>query len=107
MVLYTLPGLLLFGGAAFAQAGRAELLGTIRDSAGLPVAGVRVEAIEQQTGLLARTITTDIGQFHFFARPPGSYALNASKPRFATLHRTGIELRVADRVSVDLQLQVG
>jgi len=92
---------------AFAQAGRAELFGTVRDPAGLPVTGVKVEALEQETGWLARRTTTDTGQFHFFALPPGSYSLTASKPQFATLHRTGVELRVADRIALDLVLQVG
>ena len=92
---------------ACAQAGRAELFGVVRDSSGLPVAGVRVQAMEQQTGLTSAITTADMGQFHFFALPPGNYAITASKQRFATLRRTGIQLRVADRVSLDLQLQLG
>jgi hypothetical protein len=106
VVLYTL--LAIFSAIpAFAQAGRAELFGTVRDPAGLPVTGASVEALDQQTGLVERTTTSGTGQFHFFALPPGSYALAASKSQFSTLHRTGIELQVADRIALDLLLQVG
>ncbi len=106
MVRYTL--LLLAGWLpSFGQAGRAELFGTVRDPSGLPIAGVQLEALEQHTGLLAQTASNAAGQFHFFALPPGSYAITASQPRFATLRRGGIELRVADRVSLDLALQLG
>src|SRR5258708_6058059 len=99
--------LLLTATPLFAQSGRAELFGTVRDATNLPVSDVTVEARDQSTGAKSRSTTSSTGEFHFFALPPGNYTLEASKPGFSTLRRSGIELRVADRISLDLQLQVG
>src|SRR5260370_36500675 len=100
-------GILLTATPLFAQSGRAELFGTVRDASNLPVSDVTVEARDQSTGAVSRSTTSGAGEFHFFALPPGNYALAAWKPGFSTLRRSGIELRVADRISFDLQLQVG
>ncbi|HYL73879.1 MAG TPA: carboxypeptidase-like regulatory domain-containing protein [Bryobacteraceae bacterium] len=94
-------------GSMYGQVGRAELFGTVCDPTGLGVSGAVVEALEQRTGLSARSVTSETGQFHFFALPPGNYVLTVTKARFTTLRRTGVVLRVADRVSLDLQLQLG
>ncbi|HEY6390047.1 MAG TPA: carboxypeptidase regulatory-like domain-containing protein [Bryobacteraceae bacterium] len=104
---FAILGILIAANPLFAQSGRAELFGTVRDPSGLPIAGVAIEARDESTSSVSRGTTNSAGEFHFFALPPGNYALQASKPRFSTLRRSGIELRVADRVSLDLQLQVG
>ena len=93
--------------ALSAPATAAELFGSLRDASGLAVADAAVEASDQGTGLRVKTITGDTGEFHFFALPPGSYALHIAKPGFASMVRTGIELRVADRVALSLTLQIG
>ncbi|HEV2687445.1 MAG TPA: carboxypeptidase-like regulatory domain-containing protein, partial [Bryobacteraceae bacterium] len=98
---------LLLLGAAYGQAGRVELFGTVRDPSGLPVSGAAVQAIESATGLTARDTTSDSGQFHFFALPPGDYTLLVSKAGFSQLRRSGITLRIADRVAIDLELPLG
>ena len=105
MVRYTLLAALGLA-LAFGQASRSELFGVIRDAAGLPISGASLELQERNTGLAARAVTSAIGQFHFFALPPGDYVLMASKPNFATLRRSGITLRVADRMELDLELPV-
>jgi hypothetical protein len=92
---------------AWTQAGRAELFGTVRDPAGLAVAGANAELREAGTGLRQAVLTGDDGQYHFAALPPGAYSLTVRKAGFRTLERAGIELRVADRVAVDLSLILG
>jgi hypothetical protein len=92
---------------AWAQAGRAELFGTVRDPAGLAVPGATVELSEANTGLRLAAITGDRGEYHFAALLPGLYRVTVSKAGFRTLRRTGIELRVADRVAADLSLTLG
>ncbi|HWB97166.1 MAG TPA: carboxypeptidase-like regulatory domain-containing protein, partial [Bryobacteraceae bacterium] len=95
------------GHTAWAQVGRAELFGTVTDPAGLPVVGAAVEASEERTQATVSTTTNDGGEYHFFALPPGRYALTVTKTGFTKLRRSGVELRVADRVALELQLQVG
>ncbi len=98
---------LVFCAAACAQAGRAELFGTVRDASELPVNGAAVEVRDHSTGVAANTTTDAHGAYQFFALTPGEYAVTVSHAGFRTLLRRGVELRVADRVALDLALQVG
>jgi len=91
----------------FGQAGRAELFGTVEDPSGLAISGAAVEALRVQTGASVKSSTNDLGAFHFFALVPGEYRVTATKSGFRTLRRSGIQLRVADRIALDLELQVG
>ena len=90
-----------------AQVGRAELYGFVTDPSALPVANAMVTAVADATGIEARTTTASNGGYHFFALPPGRYTLIASRPGFAALRRTGVEIRVGDLLELDLHLQVG
>ena len=90
-----------------AQSGRAELFGTVRDPASLPVSSAAAVLRDTATGARYSTLTSDLGAYHFAALPQGEYELTVSKSGFLTLHRTGLILRVADRVAADLQLTLG
>ncbi|NUN00191.1 MAG: TonB-dependent receptor [Bryobacteraceae bacterium] len=92
---------------ALPQATKAELFGTVRDPAGMPVDSAVVELINAGTQVQARLNTSPIGEYHFFALPPGSYQLAVTKPGFAVLKRDGVVLRVGDQVGLDLTLQIG
>src|SRR4051794_19173510 len=87
-----------------AQSGKAELFGAVRDTAGLPInrAAVRVEELFTRAAYNAQT--TSDGKYHFSALPPGSYRIAASKAGFETHVRDGIQIRVADRLVIDLTL---
>lgn len=91
---------------AAAQAGRAELLGTVRDAAGLVVTGAEAE-LRDTTGARYRMVTGPSGTWDFAGLLPGLYDLEIRKPGFQALRRTGIQLRVADRVTLDLALTLG
>jgi hypothetical protein len=41
----------------------------------LAVVGATVPAMEQETGLSARSVTADAGQFHFFCAPAGLHLM--------------------------------
>lgn len=99
--------LLLCAGLCAAQSTKAELFGVLRDPAQLPVPGVSLELVNTGTQVkLAAESDTD-GAFHFSALSTGDYTLSATKPGFATLRRSGVELRVGDRIHLDLTLTVG
>lgn len=95
------------GSPAFPQATKAELLGTVRDPAGLPVESAEVELTNIGTQIRARSSTSPTGEYHFFALPAGSYRLAVAKPGFAVLKRDGVVLRTGDQVGLDLTLQIG
>jgi hypothetical protein len=92
---------------ALAQPGNTELFGTVHDPSGLPVSGAEVSAESQRLGIAVKRGTNTAGEFHFFGLPPGEYQIAAAKPGFQTLHRAGIQLRVADRAAIDLELRIG
>jgi hypothetical protein len=86
---------------------QADLSGVVRDPSGLPVPGTAVAAIHASTGEKRVQNTAADGAYHFFGLLPGNYRLEAQKTGFRSLERNGITLRIADRVSVDLSLEVG
>ncbi|MCU0248054.1 MAG: TonB-dependent receptor [Bryobacter sp.] len=89
------------------QGTKAELLGVVRDPAGLPVAGAVAELTSLTTRMALRQETTEAGAYHFAGMPPGSYRMTVMQAGFATLVQEGIALRAADRVVVDLTLRIG
>ena len=92
---------------SFGQAGRAELFGTIQDAAGLPVASAAVEAVNQSTKAGYNAVTDGRGEYHMIGLPPGDYVLTANQPGFRLYRRSGIILRIGDRIAINARLAVG
>jgi hypothetical protein len=93
--------------AVFGQAGRSELFGTVVDPAGLPVPSATVKVEEAGRTASRSAETGNDGGWHFFALTPGSYRVTVTKGGFRTLVRDAVQIRVADRVALDLALDVG
>jgi hypothetical protein len=91
----------------FAQAGRAEMSGVVRDASGLPVPRAKVEAEEQGTKAPFRTTCGEHGEYHLLGLPVGQYVFTVEQQGFRTYRRSGIVLRIGDHVSLDIQLEVG
>jgi Carboxypeptidase regulatory-like domain/TonB dependent receptor len=93
--------------AALSQVTTADLVGTIKDSSGAVVRGVKVTLTNEATAV-SRSITTgEDGNYIFTSLPPGRYALTAEATGFRKISRTGVELQVNQRAQIDLELQVG
>ncbi len=92
---------------ACGQSGHAELYGTIKDASGLNIAGVGVTLEQRATHAMYSAETGTTGDYHFLALLPGGYVIEASKPGFRTMRRAGLQLQVADRISLDLLMEVG
>ena len=90
-----------------AQSTKAELFGTICDPGSLPVSHAMVDLTNTGTDA-KRSVQSDMhGAYHFFALSAGSYQISVEKDGFATLRRSGIVVRVGDRLDIDLELRVG
>jgi hypothetical protein len=89
------------------QAGRAELVGTIQDPAGLAVAGARAAAEDQATMIRYDTVSDGRGEYHILGLPAGQYVLTVELPGFRTYRQSGIVLRLASRTSLDVKLDLG
>src|SRR2546425_8287674 len=79
-----------------AQSTKAELFGTVRDTAGLAVAGASVVLTNPSTGVKLSIESGPDGAYHVFAIPTGSYEIMITKQGFTALHRSGITIRVGD-----------
>src|SRR5690349_10223130 len=105
MLTQTLVLVLLVPLSCIAQAGRAELFGGIRDPGGLVVPKARVEAEDQSTKVRYSAVSDDRGEYHLLGLPASQYLLTVEQPGFRTYRRSGIVLRLADRVALDVMLE--
>ena len=99
--------LLLTAFTATAQEFRGSLSGKISDPNGAVVPGSKVEIKNIETGVVSTTTTGEDGSYSFALLQPGKYQLTVTKENFNTAVRDGIQVRVADRLTLDVQLEIG
>ena len=102
-----LCGLMSASTLCLGQAGRAELFGKIQDPAGLSVPGAKVETEDQATMVKYSAVSDERGEYHVPGLPPGQYVLTVEQAGFRTYRQSGITLRLANRTSLDVNLEVG
>ncbi|MCX6597292.1 MAG: carboxypeptidase-like regulatory domain-containing protein, partial [Acidobacteria bacterium] len=90
-----------------AQAAKVELLGIVRDSAGLEVAGATASATNLATGFRQSVRTGSDGRYHLFGLLPGRYDVQIEASGFAAFIRPALELALGDRQTLDVALTVG
>lgn len=99
--------LLAFVASAFAQDFRATLQGQVTDPSGGAVPSATVKATHTKTNASKEVKTTSEGYYTIPYLDPGTYDIEATASGFQTLKRASIVLRVADKVSLPLELTVG
>lgn len=92
---------------AVAQETGGSISGTIADSQGGALPGVTVTLRNEATNAALTTTSNAEGAYVLPFVPIGRYTLTAALDGFTTARRSGIEVRVGDRLRFDLQLQVG
>jgi hypothetical protein len=91
----------------FAQQDTGVIAGTVFDPGGSVVPQVAVRIVNTGTNLAVELATDQNGDF---ISPPlkiGTYRLQAEKPGFKKLIEDGIELRVQDRLQIDMHMEIG
>ena len=91
----------------FAQGERSELNGIVTDSTGAAIPGVTVTALEVQTKVETRAVSTDSGVFRIPYLQPGLYRLTVTKTGFRSAAVDNVALRVAQTLTVDFKMEVG
>ena len=77
-------GLLALGcSACFAQFETSEVLGTVRDASQKPVAKATVTLTSLDTGIAAKTVTDDNGDYDFFNVRVGRYTITVEQTGFS------------------------
>jgi hypothetical protein len=96
---------LLLGNTAEAQDVRGSISGRITDSSGGVVVGASVTVEHVGQGISRTVVTNEAGLFHALFLDPGEYRLTVQLSGFRTAVRDRIELRVEDRLKLDVQLE--
>jgi len=99
--------LLLTAVTAGAQEFRGSLTGRATDSAGAALVGAAVSVKNVETNIINATTTNDDGVYNFPLLQPGKYQLTVTLQGFKAAQRENIELRVADKLTLDIKLEVG
>jgi hypothetical protein len=92
---------------AVAQSIFGRIAGTVTDSQGGSVAGVKITIVNEETKLERQTTTDSNGYYVASDLPVGVYSVIAEQSGFKTLKKTGNDLVAGARMSVDLNLVVG
>lgn len=95
------------GVTAWGQVATGSLAGTVVDPTGAAVPAVKIVATNVASGAKVETISSDAGLYVFATLPPGVYTVTAEKTGFKTLSRPNIEIRIAQRIDMNLQMELG
>ena len=108
MKLHTASAILLLVPlAVVCQESRATILGRVADSSGAVVVGAKVQATNVATNTGAASVTNEQGNYEMPYLLPGVYKVQVELTGFKKSVRDGIELRVADRMTLDFTLELG
>jgi Carboxypeptidase regulatory-like domain/TonB dependent receptor-like, beta-barrel len=86
---------------------RGAISGRITDASTGALPGATVTATNVATNVGSNTTTDANGAYSILYLQPGNYSLSVELQGFKKLVRDGIEVRVGDRITLDLGLEVG
>ncbi|HLJ13191.1 MAG TPA: TonB-dependent receptor [Bryobacteraceae bacterium] len=89
------------------QATTGTILGTVTDTSGAVVPGVRVKVANIGTGLEREATTNEAGDYILSNLPLGNYRLTAEAKAFETVVREGLQLHVQEQARIDFAMRVG
>ena len=92
---------------AYAQTDRATIEGTISDTSGGTIAGVKVAITAIATGLSDERTTNQYGEYRFPGIALGVYTVVAGRAGFATKQIENVSVRVGETRTLDIVLGVG
>jgi hypothetical protein len=102
-----IAGLLAAVPLAQAQDSRAQLVGIVTDASGAAVPGLAVKIVNAATNVTTPATTNEAGSYDAPYLIPGAYSVSVEATGFKRYQRSGVELRAADRVRVDIRLEIG
>ena len=100
-------GSLLFLPLSCLHAQDAELNGIVRDASGAVVSKSAVRVLNKETGASRSAETNESGLFVVTSLRPGLYDVDVSAPGFKKFVRKDLELRVAQKATLDFTLELG
>ena len=98
---------LVFVSTISAQEFRGTISGTITDPNGAVVPGATVTVKHNETNITTTATSNSDGVYTVPLLPPGAYTVSAAASGFKTSTVENVTVRVDDRLTIDVQLQVG
>jgi outer membrane receptor protein involved in Fe transport len=92
---------------ALGQAASGTITGLVTDPSGAVVPGASVIATDTATGVQTGAVTNAAGYYEAIDLQPGPYTLQIEANGFKKMVRSGIVVQVADRLGIDLKLEIG
>jgi Carboxypeptidase regulatory-like domain/TonB dependent receptor len=93
--------------AAFSQAANGTITGTVTDASGAAVAGAAIDVTNADTGVDTPTVSTPTGAYTVPNLPIGAYSVTVTAPGFKRYNRAGLALAAAQKLEIDIPLEVG
>ncbi len=90
-----------------AQETRGQISGRVADPSGGVIAKAKVRATGTSTNVATSALTGDSGDFLLPFLIPGEYTITAEAPGFKRFVGSGVQVQVNDRVSLDINLEIG
>jgi len=91
----------------YSQDARGALVGTVVDTTGAVISGVQVDVTNKAMGTKLSLRTNEAGFYIANFLIPGTYQVSAEHPGFKKFLRDNIEVRVNDRIEVEVRMEVG
>src|SRR6516162_1202078 len=106
-IAFILIALTCLASLAIAQGERGTITGVITDPTGAVIPNVEVTAVQIETNVSFKGVTTGAGLYRIPYLPPGNYKVSAGGPGFKTAVVSPVVVAVASVVTADLKLEVG
>lgn len=90
-----------------AQDARGRITGKVTDASGGGIPGAEVTVTNATTGVVLRATPAASGNYEVPYLAPGLYTVRVSAAGFKSHERANLEVRVADRLTIDVTLEVG
>ncbi|MBV9084413.1 MAG: TonB-dependent receptor [Acidobacteriaceae bacterium] len=100
-------GLCLIALAGWGQEFRATITGRVTDPQNAIVPGVRITAVQTETGAKSDTVSDSQGQYTIPFLPPGMYTISAEAPGFKRYEREKFNVSSGERIGLDIKLELG
>src|SRR6185436_4984295 len=82
-------------------------LGRVTDSSNAVIVGAKVEALNTATGVRISATTNESGDYFIPYLIPGPYTIAVAAQGFKNYMRSGIVVRINDRIAIDVALELG
>jgi Carboxypeptidase regulatory-like domain/TonB dependent receptor len=96
-----------FAVVAYAQVDTGSISGTVKDAGGSVIVDATVTITDPSSGASVTTKTNQDGFYTIVDLKPGTYSVATAAPGFQAITKTGIDLRLQDRLAINFDLQVG